>query len=644
MLISYNWLKDYLGGDLPSVDKVVDLLTTHSFEVESVEEVLEDVVIDIKVLPDRAGDCLSHRGVARELATLLNKNLTFDPLNAIVSLPVSDQFKITIAEDNLCSRFMVVHMTGVAVGPSPEWLIKRLSAIGQRSINNIVDATNYVMYAVGQPLHAYDADLFTKTIDGKWHFAIRQAKVGETLSLLKDKNSLDERKITLSGSELVIADGEKDLAIGLAGVKGGEYAGVSANTKNIILEAAHFNATSVRQTARKHGIATDAVKRFENNPSEFLPPLALNNIADLITKIASGKLEGVFDVYKNPATISPVLVRAEKVNQVLGLSLEALEIKNILERLGAKVEEDEGGFSVTSPLERNDLLLEVNYIEEVGRIHGLFNIKSIKPVSMLLESINANYFYSQKIRQILLAQGFSEVMTSSFRKKDEIQLQNALASDKEYLRSSLLPTLDEVLMQNAQNIDVLGLRDIRIFEIGKVFKKNVNRVEEKLMLALGVQTKKTVHVPADDKIINNALEALREGSIANISVSDKGLCEIDLEGLIKNLPIPTKYELVETRSKITYKPFSLYPAIVRDVAMWVDSSVDREEVLKIIEDNAGTLCQRITLFDEFVKDGRVSYAFRLVFQSFDKTLTDGEVELFMAEVYKSVKEAGFETR
>lgn len=644
MLVSYNWLKDYLGEDLPAVEKVVDLLTEHSFEVESTEVIDDDTVIDIKVLPDRAPDCLSHRGIARELATLINKPLSFDPIKASGVLPISDNFKITIADQVACSRFMLAKVDNIKVGPSPDWLVKRLSVIGQKSINNIVDATNFVMYAVGQPLHAYDADLFAKTSDDKWHFAIRQAKAGESLSLLKEKNSLEERKIILSGSELVIADGEKDLAIGLAGVKGGEYAGVSANTKNIILEAAHFDATSVRQTARKHGIATDAVKRFENNPSKFLPPLALNNIIDLIKKIADGQLAGVFDMYPNPTKVTPVLVRTEKVNQVLGLSLESVEIKNILERLGATVEEVESGFLVTSPMERNDLLLEVNYIEEVGRIHGLSNIISIKPVSTILKSINANYFYSQKIRQILIDQGFSEVMTSSFRKQDEIQLQNALASDKEFLRSSLLPTLDEVLMQNAQNVDVLGLRDIRIFEIGNVFKKKEGRIEEKMMLAIGVQTKKTGHVPADDKIISTALETLQENGIVSGVVSSKGLCEIDLDTVIRDLPIPTKYEVIEIGKEVIYKPFSLYPAIVRDIALWVDASIKKEEVQIIIEDSVGPLWQRTTLFDEFPKDGRISYAFRLVFQSFDKTLTDAEVEPYMEAVYQAVKTAGFETR
>lgn len=235
-------------------------------------------------------------------------------------------------------------------------------------------------------------------------------------------------------------------------------------------------------------------------------------------------------------------------------------------------------------------------------------------------------------------------MTSSFRKQDEIQLQNALASDKEFLRSSLLPTLDEVLMQNAQNVDVLGLRDIRVFEIGNVFKKKGNRIEENLVLALGVQTKKTGHTPADDKILNTTLEALRENGIVSGGEGSKGLCEIDLKTVIEDLPVPTKYEVVEMGREVTYKTFSFYPAIVRDVALWADSAIKKEEIQKIIESSAGLLCQRITLFDEFAKEGRVSYAFRLVFQSYDKTLTDVEVEPYMEMVYKSVKEAGFESR
>lgn len=644
MLVSYNWLKDYLGENIPTVTKLSELLTLHSFEIEEVTELENDTLIDIKVLPDRAGDCLSHRGIAREIATLINTPLTLDPFLEKVELPVTNNFLLTIENEKDCTRFMVAHITDIEIKSSPKWLQERLTIIGQKSINNIVDATNYVMYALGQPMHAYDADLFTKTKDGKWHFVIRKAKTSETLDLLKDNSASVTREIKLTGTELLIVDGAKDSPIGLAGVKGGEYASVNSQTKNIIIEAAHFDSTLTRQTAKKHNINTDAVKRFENNLSEKLPPLAISSIVELIKEIAAGNLEGVFDSYSNLSEPAVVLVRIDKVNKVLGLTLSDGEIKNILERLGAKVENVSGGFSVVSPIERNDLIIEANYIEEVGRIYGLDKIVSIVPQSMSLSEVNACYYYCQKIRTVLLEIGFSEVMTSSFLNQDEIKLQNSLASDKGCLRSSLLPAIKETLMLNAQNVDVLGLRDIRIFEIGKVFKKGEGQVLESLVLTMGAQTKKTGYSSVDDKIVNEALEVLQEIGIVNNGSIEKGVCEINLEEIIKNLPTPTQYNSFINSGDIVYVPFSTHPAIIRDIAIWVNGEVSKEKVIEIIKDSATSLCTRITLFDEFAKDGRVSYAFRLVFQSFDKTLTDAEVEPYMNEVYKSVKEAGFETR
>lgn len=644
MIISYNWLKDYLGKDIPTVTKLAELLTLHSFEIEEVTNLENDTLIDIKVLPDRAGDCLSHRGIAREIATLIDVPLIFDPLAEKINLPTTDNFLITIENEKDCSRFMVAHMTGVEIKPSPKWLQERLITIGQKSINNIVDATNYVMYALGQPMHAYDADLFLKTQDGKWHFDIRRSKVGETLVLLKDNSNTGTREIKLTGNELLIVDGAKDSSIGLAGVKGGKYASINPQTKNIIIEAANFDSTLTRQTAKKHNINTDAVKRFENKPTEALPPLAINNIIKLIKEIAGGNLEGVFDLYPNPSKSVVVLVRTNKVNKILGLTLNDIEIKNILERLGAKVEVVTEGFSVTSPIERNDLIIEANYIEEVGRVYGLDKIASIVPQTRLLTEINTNYYYCQKIRQVLLEEGFSEVMTSTFRNQDEIKLQNSLASDKSCLRSSLMPAIKETLMFNVQNVDVLGLRDIRIFEIGKVFRKGEKQILESLVLTIGAQTKKTGYNSVDEKIVKKALEALHEIGIGNNLVIENGICEINLEEIIKDLPAPTQYDSFVNGVDIVYKPFSTYPAITRDIAIWVDGEVSKEKVIEIIKDAATTLCNRITLFDEFAKDGRVSYAFRLVFQAMDKTLTDVEVEPCMDAVYRSVKEAGFETR
>jgi len=643
MLISYNWLKDYLGEDIPPVEELTELLTFHAFEIDGVEIMGKDTVIDVKILPDRGSDGLSHRGVAREIATLIDKTLTNDPLKDESELKVSDEIVINIESEKDCQRFMLAHMEGVKIGPSPEWLQERLASLGQRSINNIVDATNYVMYSLGQPMHAYDADLFTKK-DGKWIFSVRKAKVGEIVFLLPERPGTPNREIELKGTELLVIDESNGEAVDLAGVKGGIHAGLHDGTTNIILEAASFDPGLTRRTARALNIVTDASKRFENEPPRILPPYAIRMITKLIADIAGGTLIGVSDEYLLKQTELAVLVRKERVDKILGLSLEETEVESILARLGAKTKKVADGWEVTAPLERTDLRIEENYIDEIGRIHGLSHIKSIPPEVLPLSEINTNYYYHNKIRNILTEQGFSEVITSSFRKKDQVHLQNALASDKAYLRSALIPSMEDSLVFNAQNIDVLGLRDIRIFEIGTVFNKVEGRVSEHLVLAIGAKTKKTSHVPADDSLVNKALEALRaEGIDVDVKI-EKGVCEFDLDQMISKLKVPTGYEDSKPLPVMTYKPFSNYPAIVRDIAMWVPMDVEVDKISEVLKVSAGELCTRVTLFDEFTKDERTSYAFRLVFQSFEKTLTDDEMQVHMDVLNKTVEAEGWDVR
>ena len=252
MKVVHSWLKDYLGDALPTPEKMEELLTFHSFEIDGVEEVAGEAVIDVDVLPNRSSDCLCHRGVARELASLLGTELAHDPLAEKPELTVTDKIVVDIQNETACPRFTAVLMTDVTVGESPDWLKRRLTSLGVRSINNIVDATNYVMYALGEPMHAYDADLFPQ-VDGKWNFVVRDARPDETISLLAEGGKDEDRIVELVGTELLIVDGSSDTPIGLAGVKGGRYAGVHAGTKNIIIEAAHFDPTVTRKTARRLG-------------------------------------------------------------------------------------------------------------------------------------------------------------------------------------------------------------------------------------------------------------------------------------------------------------------------------------------------------------------------------------------------------
>ncbi|HEY0964330.1 MAG TPA: phenylalanine--tRNA ligase subunit beta [Candidatus Paceibacterota bacterium] len=645
MKVVHSWLKDYLGDALPEPQKVEELLTFHSFEVDGVEKVEDETVFDVSVLPNRASDCLCHRGMARELASVLGVSLTHDPLATEPALQITDTIAIDIQNETACPRFTAALITGVTVGESPEWLKKRLRVLGVRSINNIVDATNYVMYALGEPMHAYDADLFAKQ-EEKWNFTVRDARPGETISLLAEGGKEEDRIVELIGTELLIVDGSTDTPIGLAGVKGGRYAGVHAGTKNIIIEAAHFDPVITRKTARRLGIVIDASKRFENEPSRDLPPYAQAEIIRLIIDIAGGSFEGWADEYKSTKPNPEVVVPVAQTNALLGLTLTPSEIEDILKNIGATlVRASNEAFTVIGPWERTDLTIAEDFIEEIGRIYGLGKVTSIVPDTTTLTEVNVRQYYTEAIRQELFQCGFSEVITSSFTNKDAIQLQNALASDKSYVRSTLRKNITRVLDQNFVHCDLLDMPDVRVFEIGTVFDKSETSVTEHTAITLGVRTKGNGYNPKDDVILKSACETVEQ--ILNAKVTwnvEKGVAEANLTPVLVTLTAPDSYPALTQKDPAQYRPVSQYPAVSRDIALWVQEGEMSQIVESTITHAAGDLCVRVSLFDTFTKDGRTSYAFRLVFQSFDRTLTDVEVNTEMDRVYNVVKEKGWEVR
>lgn len=644
MKVVHEWLKDYIGESIQSPAQIEELLTFHAFEVEGVERIGEHDVIEVKILPDRGSDCLSHRGIAREIASITGSPLVHDPLLSEDRLPLFDAVSVEIADTDACSRFGAALMTDIVVKESPEWLQERLIAMGQRPINNIVDATNYVMYALGQPLHAYDAEKFPQQ-DGKWQFKVRYSEKGEEISLIAEGGKKEDRIVTLQGTELLIVDGSSNTPIGLAGVKGGAYAGVDANTTKIIIEAAHFDPILTRKTARRLGIVIDASKRFENNPSPKLIPHALREIVQLIQDIAGGTCSGSIDVDHAKENDTVTRLSVKQANALLGLSLSSEEMSAILKRIGAEVTNAEGSFSIVAPWERSDLNIPEDYIEEIGRLYGYEHVVSVVPEPALLTEINARHYYSEKARKVLLGLGFSEVITSSFNKKDVVQLRNALASDKSYLRSSLAPHIDEVLAKNAGLADLLGAADTRVFEIGTVFTKKDAVVGEHISLCLGVRKKASGYVAADDAEIAKATDELERALGTKMQfVTAKAIAECNFTEVFSQLPAPTSYDEVAVAEEIVYKPFSLYPSITRDISLWVTEGTNAEEVQALIDAHAGELRVRTSLVDTFTKEGRTSFAFRLVFQSYDKTLTDEEINAIMDAVYAAVKEKGWEAR
>lgn len=639
MKVSHNWLTEYLGDTTPTAEKIAELLTFHSFEIDGVETVGDDQVIDVDVLPNRGADCLCHRGIAREIATLLDVELAHDPLRVDTNMPHTDELAVTIENSEACRHFDLALIKGVQVKESPEWLKRRLAAIGQRSINNVVDATNYVMFSLGQPTHVYDADKFAKE-GNRWHFGVRMAKAGEVVTTLGgEEHELDETIQVITNE----ADGSY---AGIAGIKGGAYAELGETTTTIILEAGNFAPHVTRKASQKLKLQTDASKRFENGVSTNVIPYAITELARLVTDIAGGELVGF--AHSRPVDIenTSVSVSLTHSNALLGLTLGHAEVEDIFRRLGFTFEAkatDE--WVVTAPFERTDIVIAEDVIEEVGRVYGYDNVTSVVPEAVPLTEYNQRHIYSELIRDVLIEHGFSEVITSSFRKKDTIQLQNALASDKSCLRSSLTKNITETLDKNAPLIDLLGVNDSRVFEIGTVFDKTVDSVTEHFSLAFGVRLKASGYTGKEDKVIADILQVLENTlQVKPAATIEKGVAEIDLTQLLTMLPAVREYKAMIPSGDVAYQPFSMYPHMSRDIAMWVGEGIAASEIAGVLNETAGPLRVRTTLFDEFTKDGRTSFAFRLVFQSYEKTLTDEEVNTIMDGVYTAVSERGWEVR
>jgi phenylalanyl-tRNA synthetase beta chain len=633
MKVSRDWLQTFFDTPLPDAEVLSEKLTFHSSEIEEVLEVAGDRVLDVKVLPDKSAWMLSHRGVARELATILDIPLANDPLSHIPSLAPAAHALMVSLDTEKCTRYSAAVIRGVKVGQSPSWLAERLVAIGQRSINNVVDATNYVMFGLGQPLHAFDAGKL-ESRDGVHEIGVRMATAGEKITTLTG----DECALTVD--DMVIIDRITDTPIGIAGVKGGKHAEVDAHTTDLIIESANFDRVSVRKTAQRHKLRTDASARYENGVVPELTSHGLTEVTRLITEIAGGTVEGYVDVYPHPQTRIPVSVSLEKINSVLGLTLSEDDVKDVFRRFEYETVFTDGVVTVTPSFERDDLVIPEDLIEEVGRIYGLSHVPSVTPEATPLAEYNKQFIYAEQVRAALVELGFSEVFTSSFREHDAVKLENALASDKGYLRSNLRDNLADALLRNVQHKDLLGLSRIAIFEIGTVFDTD----GEHMSLAFGVRTDTGYSAKKDDTLLESAIAAVASITGTEHIERKEGIAEIDFTAAIADLPEPSAYAPFERGSDVTYKPFSTYPSISRDIALWVPEDVAASDIEQVLKEKAGELCVRITLFDEYKKDGRVSYAFRLVFQSYEKTLTDRETNEIMDLVTSAISERGWEVR
>ena len=620
MKVSAAWLQGYFKEPLPDAEALADALTFHAAEID---EIAGDL-LDVNVLPDRAAYMLSHRGVASELAAAIPQALARDPLREeLPAYPATDRLAISIDEPETCARYMLALVTGVTVGPSPAWLKEALESVGQRSINNIVDATNYVMLDIGQPLHAYDANKLTARENG-FAIKVRASMEGECIETLTGE------RYELPEDVLLITDAHASEApLGIAGIKGGKAAEITDATTDIIIESGSFDGTRVRKTAQSLKLFTDASSRFQNRPSRALAAYGMRDVLALIEKIAGGTLVGVADEYPEIPEIIPVSVSLSRVNELLGGLFSFEDVQSAFDRLRFSYSYAEETFTVLPPFERNDIRIAEDLVEEVGRILGY---DRIVPAPLPLQKIapeQSRFRGIEAIKDFLVDRGFSEISTPSFAAEGDIELANPLQEDRPFLRASLLPMLRDAL-DRAQLAAprVLGpSRFVKLFEVGTVFTKS----GEALLLSMGISDLSgTASAGAlKENVATLEQELLRIPASARYSL-DGNMMELNLEKL--NLEkLGEEYAPVSVRLS-RFRPYSVYPFALRDVAVWTPEGTMESEVVNLVLKEAGEFLVRIDLFDRFEKDGKVSYAFRLVFEAMDRTLADSDLDPAMKRI------------
>ena len=401
MIVSWNWLTDYIRLDMP-VDALTERLALTGLNHESTTDVGGDIAIDLEVTSNRS-DCLGHLGIAREISVLFDRPLHIPPAQpATTGAGVESRTAVAIEAPDLCPRFTARVVSGARVGESPWWMRKRLETLGVRPISNIVDVTNYVMFECGQPLHAYDLDRLTER-----RLIVRRAHAGETLTAINNRN------YELSQEMLVIADAARP--VGLAGVMGGLETEIGFDTTDILIEAAQFAPMTVRKTSRALGLFSPSSFRFERPLDPEITEWASRRCAELILEVAGGTLHpGVIDVGGPPPQRMPITLRLSQIERVLGIRIEADEVRRILTALGLEwLGQADHAITVRPPSWRSDLEREIDLIEEAARIHGYHHIPEDRAVPVTSAARGLRERVESQVRELLTGLGLNEAVTFS---------------------------------------------------------------------------------------------------------------------------------------------------------------------------------------------------------------------------------------
>ncbi|RLB07940.1 MAG: phenylalanine--tRNA ligase subunit beta [Deltaproteobacteria bacterium] len=642
---------------------------------------LRDHILEVSLTPNR-GDCLSMIGMAREVAALTGGRFHPPTPKLLEGQEQVETFvRISVLDPDLCPRYSARLIKGVQIGPSPLWLRLRLERAGMRSINNVVDVTNYVMLEYGQPLHAFDYD----RIKGG-QIVVKRAAEGETFF------TLDGMERALDRDTLMICDAARPVAIG--GIMGGLNSEIQDDTSRVLLESAYFSPAGIRRTSRALGLQTESSYRFERgvDPEGVLP--ASLRAASLIAELAAGEVaKGVIDCYPSPIPRPQIRLRLAKVNALLGMSLEQKEVEGILERLGIEVKEDQGKEWVLSPpTYRSDITREIDVIEEIGRLKGYDSIPvEIPKMWILPQKRGSEDELEKRAKEVLVGLGFYEVITYSFISPQSLRalrlpsddprvhplpLLNPLTEEQSVMRTTLLPGLLTTASYNLSHKN----RDLKLFEIREVyFPKKGKLPEEKRSLAglaMGVfraggwnVSPKEVDFYDIKGCVERLLAELRvpspifssaegipylhpsKGAAVKLEAEEVGtLGELHPE-VAEAYELPPGVYIFELdlgpllkyyRREIKFIPLPKFPSISRDVAVVVDEGVSAEEIRGVIWETKSKHMESVEVFDCYrgdpIPQGKKGLAFRIKYRSSKRTLTDEEVNKFHQEILDRLKE------
>jgi len=662
---------DHAGIMELDADAVVGSLAKDYFKLN------DDYMYEIGLTPNRA-DAASHLGTARDVAAFLKMGIIKPDVSAFKVANTSRTVEVIVENEQASPRYSGLTISGIEVKESPQWLKERLAVIGIRSINNIVDVTNYVLHELGQPLHAFDAD----EIKGN-RVLVKNYPEGTVFKTLDDV----DRK--LSANDLMIGNAEEPMCI--AGVFGGITSGVKAPTKSIFLESAYFNSVSVRKTAKRHGLKTDASFRFERGTDPDMTVFALKRAALLIQQVAGGEVSSdIVDHYPVPVEPFAFDVSYKNIDRLIGKAIPHAEIKGIIEALDIKVvNETEEGLSLQVPPYRVDVTREVDIVEEILRIYGYNNIEIPTQIRASLNNSQRpeKDTVQNQLSDLLTANGFNEILSNSLTKsaysdnlETAVKILNPLSSDLDVMRQTMLYSGLEAITYNQNR----RAADLKFYEFGKVYSVKDDKYSEVQRFSIFItganaaeqwnQKPKPVsfynlkavvdgilqRLNITDYVVDDATckkmafglqymlhgkQLVKFGSVAAIALKK---ADMDKEVFYADFNFDLVLSAVR-KNKIVYEEVSKFPAVRRDLSMLIDKSVSFGQLKQIAQKTERKLLKEVSVFDVYEGDklpaGKKSYALSFIIQDIEKTLTDKAIDAIMQKlIYNLGKEAGAEIR